>query len=76
MGRLRRVSRRILVVLVCIVAAYFIVRGVLFAIYAPKVKKEIALLKAEGGATRFSDLVPKDIPDEENAARFLKEHYA
>jgi len=72
MARLRRAAKKLLIILVCIVAVYFLARGILFAVYGPKVKKEIALLIAEGGSMRISDLAPKPVPeDEENPARLI-----
>lgn len=69
----RKLFLRFCVVLGCIVGAYFLLRGSLYAIYSLKVKKEIALFIAEGGATHIRDLAPEPIPErEENPARYLE----
>jgi len=71
-GRLKKAVKIICIVLVCIIAVYFLSRGIVSAVYKAKVKKEMELLIADGGSAHLADLAPKPIPKEkENPARLL-----
>ena len=73
MPTLRKIGKVFVIVLVCLVAAFFLTRGVLTVVYGQKLKAEVARLKSLGGSTDILTLAPRVRPKgDDNVAYMLQ----